>query len=205
MITAESTLAPLCCPRRLDIELLALDLDTCKRCTGTDANIQSALDAVAALLREAGVEVAVNKTVVRTAEQAERLRFESSPTVRINGRDVAAEARESPYGDCGELCGCNGGVSCRVWVWKGKEYTEAPRAMLIDAILRAYAQPEQPCPASCQPFQLPENLRRFFAASAVQAPAAASGGCCDTTSCCEPSAKEECCGPRPQPAGCGCK
>src|SRR5687768_11908017 len=86
---------PLATPKRLDVELLALDLNTCRRCTGTAANIRAALASAADLLREAGAEVVLRETVVRTAEQAERLRFESSPTVRINGHDIAVEARES--------------------------------------------------------------------------------------------------------------
>jgi hypothetical protein len=194
------------CRKRLTVELFALDLDMCKRCTGTDANIRSALDAVANVLREAGAEVAVQRVVVTTAEQAERLRFASSPTIHINGRDVAVEARESPCGDCGELCGCNGGVNCRVWVWQGREYLEAPTAMIVDAILRAYTRDDSPAAAASPPFRLPENLRRFFAASATrQPPKEASAECCDRTACCEPSARSECCGPAPQPAACGCK
>jgi hypothetical protein len=206
VVTAESSIDCPACPKRLTIELLALDLNTCKRCTGTDANVRSAVDTVAGILREAGVEVDIRQVVVKTADQAERLRFESSPTVRVNGRDIAVELRESPCGDCGELCGCNGGVNCRVWVWQGKEHLEAPRAMIIDAILRAYAGSDRPAAVSCRPFRLPENLRKFFAASAVQPPpGAASGECCDKTACCEPDAKSGCCGPEPQSAKCGCK
>ena len=206
MATAKSSVDSPAYPKRLTIELLALDLDTCKRCAGTDANIQSALDAVAGVLREVGAEVGVRKIVVKSADQAERLRFESSPTIRVNGRDIALELRESSCGECGELCACDGGVDCRVWVWQGKEYLEAPKAMIIDAILRAYAQPDQPVAVPSRPFRLPENLRKFFTASAVQPPPeVASGECCDQTSCCEPSAKSGCCGPEPQPASCGCR
>jgi hypothetical protein len=191
--------------RRLTIELFALDLTSCSRCVGTNANIRSALAAVAGVLQEAGVEVEVRTVVVKTADQAERLRFESSPTIRVNGRDIALELRESSCGECGELCACDGGVDCRVWVWQGKEYLEAPRAMIIDAILQAYAGSDRPAAAS-RPFRLPENLRQFFAASAAQPHAGtAAAECCDTTACCEPAAKSACCGPEPQSAGCGCK
>jgi hypothetical protein len=199
MLTAESCLNASPDPKRLTVELLALDLDTCLRCTGTDTNTRSAVDAVAGALREAGVEIDVRKVVVKTAEQAERLCFESSPTVRINGRDVAGERRESPCGDCGELCGCDGAIDCRVWVWQGKEYLEAPKAMLIDAILRAYAQPDRPAAVPCEPYRLPENLRKFFAEGA------AGSECCDKSACCEPAAKPVCCGPEPHAAGCGCQ
>jgi hypothetical protein len=206
MVAAESSAESPPCPGRLTIELLALDLDTCKRCVGTGANVRSALEAVAAVLREAGAEIELRTVVVKSADQAESLRFESSPTVRIDGRDVALEQRESPCGDCGELCACEGGVDCRVWVWQGEEHLEAPKAMIIDAILRAYARSDPPAVAPSRPFRLPENLRRFFAARAAQArQEGPSGKCCDTTSCCEPAAKPACCGPQPEPAGCGCR
>lgn len=190
-------------PRRLTIELLALDLKTCGRCTGTDANLESAIDAVAGVLREADVEVAVRRTVVESAEQAQQLRFESSPTIRINGRDIALELKESNCGDCGDICGCEGQVDCRVWVWQGREYTEAPKALIADAILRAYAQAWEPLPTA-PTFHLPGNLRAFFRASSAKA-ANADNDCCDRTACCDESAKEECCGAGAGAGACGCK
>ncbi len=192
--------------RKLTIELLALDLNTCGRCTGTGANLDAALATVADVLREADVEVEVRKTVVTSAAQAERLRFESSPTIRINGRDIALELRESNCGDCGDICGCEGQVDCRVWVWQGKEHVEAPKALIIDAILRAYGQAWEPLPKPDKRYHLPENLKKFFAATAAQSAAAASeDDCCDRTACCEESEKEACCGAASSEEVCGCK
>ena len=190
--------------RRLTIELLALDLDTCGRCTGTGANLDAAIATVAGVLREADVEVDVRKTVVSTARQAEELRFESSPTIRINGRDIALDLRESNCGDCGDICGCEGQVDCRVWVWQGREYTEAPKALIIDAVLRAYSHAWEPAQPSRE-FRLPDNLRNFFAATAAKAAPRPADACCDTAPCCEPSAKAACCGVQTDGETCGCK
>ncbi len=190
--------------RTLTIELLALDLDTCGRCTGTDANLDAAIETVADVLREADVDVEVRKTVVKTAAQAEQLRFESSPTIRINGRDIALELRESNCGDCGDICGCEGQVDCRVWVWNGQEHTEAPKALVIDAILRAYGQAWEPLPGSSKRFQLPENLRMFFEAKA-QPITQAKDDCCDRTTCCDQGEKSACCGSESENATCGCE
>jgi hypothetical protein len=44
---------------------------------------------------------APRKTLVETAEQARELLFVSSPTLRINGRDIALELKESPCGSGG--------------------------------------------------------------------------------------------------------
>jgi len=171
--------------RTIEIELLALDLDTCGRCTGTERNLEGAVAAVSDLFREAGTEVRVTRRVIRSAEEAIRHRLVSSPTIRLDGRDIALELRESDCGDCGDLCGCAGGVDCRVWVWQGREYTEAPRAMIIDALLGAYGAPAVE-PARVAAYRLPENLRAFFAARAAGA-AATAGACCGgDASCCAP-------------------
>jgi len=151
--------------RPLIVELLALDLSTCGRCRGTDRNIEAAVHELRPILARTGVSLQFRKTVVRTAQQAAILRFRSSPTVRINGRDVPIEFRESRCGDCTTLVErkpCE--VECRVWVWQGREYTEAPKELIVDAILRAYpAAFEDSPPAPTEPFELPENLKRFFA------------------------------------------
>lgn len=173
--------------RTLTIDLLALDLGTCGRCTRTDRNLAAAARILTDRLRAEGVTVQVRKTVVRTAEEAVRLRFESSPTIRVDGRDIALELRESPCGDCTDLCGCNEDVTCRVWVWRGREYTEAPTEMIVEGVLHAYREDGEPAAAPTGPFELPENLRRFFAARDRRSSSASS--CCPPSSegCCPPS------------------
>ena len=174
----------------LTIELLALDLTSCGRCTATERNLEQALEAVSAVLREAEVETKVEKHVVTTAEQAERVRMIASPTLRVNGEDIAFELRESNCGDCGDLCGCGGGVDCRVWGWKGKEYLEAPQAMIVDAILRAYAT--GPSPRQPGEYRLPQNLQKFFAMKSRRAGAKIDGVQADSC-CAEPTATSGCC------------
>lgn len=170
--------------RHLTVELLAIDLATCGRCVRTEASLESALRAAAARLADEGVEVYVRKVVVRTAEEAERVRLESSPTIRVDGRDIALDLRESPCADCTALCGCGGDVACRVWVWEGREHLEAPEAMIEDAVLRACRTVQTVAPPSAPPpFRLPDNLRRFFAARAdgERAGATGDGGCCGSS------------------------
>jgi hypothetical protein len=178
--------------RTLEIELLALDLDTCGRCTRTDRNLDEAVDAVSRVFEEAGAEVRVTRRVIRSAEEAERHRLVSSPTIRLDGRDISLELRESSCGDCDELCGCEGGVDCRVWVWQGREHLEAPRAMIIDALLRAYGASPSPVAPPPQAYRLPENLRAFFEARKPRKArgGAASGACCGgEPGCCVPRAE----------------
>jgi hypothetical protein len=162
--------------RVLTIELLALDLSTCGRCTGTSANLDEALGLASARLREAGIATQVRRTIVASEEQAVRLRFLSSPTIRVDGRDVALELRESDCGDCADLCGSDGGVGCRVWVWEGREYVEAPVPLLVDAVLEAATKPAAPA-APTGPFRLPENLHGFFRERAKSGKGS-TAGCC---------------------------
>lgn len=203
------TIGPVDTPRsgqRLRIDFLYLDLTTCTRCRGTDRSLGAALTSVADVLRAAGVEVEVNKVLVTTEEQARAWRFVISPTIRVNGTDIALKQRESVCGS--EACtdGCGDQIACRVWVYRGREYTEPPAELIVDVILRhVYGEPAESVPGR---YELPENLRRFFAgrAAAPERPAPQSE-CCEPAeqqSCCDAGAKQDCCGSGTEP-GCGCR
>jgi len=199
------------------IDFLFLDLTTCTRCRGTDRSLGSALTAVADVLEAAGIEVEVNKVHVASEEQARAWRFVTSPTIRVNGADIALELRESSCGS--EACtdGCGDQIACRVWVHRGREYTEPPVAMIVDAMLR-HVYGTAPRPASAPRHELPENLRRFFAGTAASARPAQSIpdtqptevvqiGCCPPgvqQTYCDASTKPECCGDDTE-QGCGCQ
>jgi Domain of unknown function (DUF2703) len=160
--------------RKLRIDLLFLDLTTCTRCLGADRSLEAALERVGDVLRAAGVEPEVNKVWVESAEQARALRFVSSPTIRVDGEDVALELRESPCG--AEACtdGCGANTGCRVWVYRGAEYTEPPVEMIVDAILRrVYGGVASPRADVVAAYELPENLARFFAGRT-----SSEGACC---------------------------
>ncbi|MGQ0572558.1 MAG: DUF2703 domain-containing protein [Armatimonadota bacterium] len=192
--------------RRVAVEFLFIDLEVCARCLGTNTNLEAALSEVSQLLAMAGIEVSVTKTLVESEEQARALRFFSSPTIRVNGKDIALEFRESRCETC-ESCACNGTVNCRVWVFQGREYTEAPTAMIVDAILReVYAGQPQSAPEQ-GPFEdVPGDLTRFFAGKAQQK-ATEESSCCsvgEQASCCEPTEKASCCS-SPDSGSCGCK
>jgi hypothetical protein len=192
--------------RPLEIEFMYLDLETCTRCRGTDANLEAALTEVERVLDAAGVEVVVRKTLVSSADQAQALGFISSPTIRVNGQDIALELRESSCAECGEACGCDGAIDCRVWVWRGQEYTAAPKAMIMDAILReAYSGTAQTVSPALTSANVPENLARYFAGKKQLVAEPAS--CCapvEQASCCEPSQKASCCG-EATAGSCGCR
>jgi hypothetical protein len=159
--------------RTVAIDFLFLDLSTCGRCLGTGANIETALAAVEGVLRAIGARVELHRVHVQSVEQARELRFVSSPTIRLNGRDIASEAVES---ECGaDVCGCGSGASCRVWRYLGREYTEAPVGLIVDAVLSELYAGTARADSPAAAYELPDNLVRVFAAKDAGAP---GGGCC---------------------------
>lgn len=166
-----SSTASLCCsptpqtdgkslplPKRIAIDFLYLDLNTCERCIATGGTLDEALTALAPAFQAMNYVVDVNKVNITTKELAERYRFISSPTIRVNGVDISTELKESDCKDCGELSGCN--VDCRVFVYEGEDFEQPPVAMIIDGIMRvlhgAQVQVEQ------KPYTIPDNLTKYF-------------------------------------------
>jgi hypothetical protein len=189
--------------RQIDIEFLFLDLTTCTRCVGTGENLETALDKVAQVLDSANMGVNIRKVLIETAAQAQAHHFITSPTIRVNGRDIALDTRESLCDSCTELCGCEEGTNCRVWLYQGQEYNEAPVGLIVEAILQEAFRTDAVVSENVPLYdEVPANLTNFFAAKDD------SASCCSATTqavCCEPSAKDACCGETAVSGSCGCQ
>jgi hypothetical protein len=81
--------------RELRIEFLFLDLETCVRCRATDATLLAAIERTRPALDTLGVAVSMTRTLVSNEALARSLGFVSSPTIRIDGVDIAGELVES--------------------------------------------------------------------------------------------------------------
>lgn len=147
--------------KELVIDFLYLDLTVCERCQGADSNLDGAIKDVSHVLNAAGYHVRVNKVNISSEELAKEYKFLSSPTMRINGVDIALDEKESDCKGCGDLCGDS--VDCRVWEYEGIEYTEPPKEMIINAILKAVYGGQSISQASQMEYTVPENLKVFFA------------------------------------------
>ena len=190
--------------RTVEVDFLYLDLTACSRCRASDDALDATVEILRPVLDSLGTGVEVRKTLVETEEQACTLGFVSSPTILVNGRDVAGDLLESSCSECGELCGCEGEVDCRVWDYRGKLHTEAPTGLLVEAIL-AEVGPSSTTRSERTPFvDVPENLRRFFVGTGA---ARDASPCCSTekqATCCEPADKADCCGDT-SGSSCGCR
>lgn len=146
--------------KKLMIDFLYLDLTVCERCQGTESNLDQAIDEVDRVLKAAGYEVQLNKINIITKDMAVKHRFLSSPTIRINGNDISLEVSETPCKDCGDLCGDT--VDCRSWIYEGNEYSEPPKEMIVNSILKVVYGGDKDKPADQKEYELPQNLELFF-------------------------------------------
>jgi hypothetical protein len=156
------------------IDFLFLDRETCTRCKGTEAALDEAIALTRPALGALGQAAAVRKVHVQSRDQAEAEDFVVSPTIRVNGADIHPEILLNSCAECGDLCGCEDGVDCRVWRHRGEEFTEPPVALLVEAIMTAAVGAGAREGAGSQPASLPD----YFGAQQD------ADACCDKTTCC---------------------
>ncbi|VBB06459.1 Hypothetical protein LUCI_1691 [Lucifera butyrica] len=143
------------------IDFLYIDLSVCERCQRTGSTLDEAIEDVKKILEAAGYDIKVNYVHVQTEEQAEELGFISSPTIRISGRDIQMDVKETLCESCGDLCGED--IDCRVWIYEGKEYTVPPKPMIVNAILGSiYGNNSAQDSQKNSKTEVPPNLKKIF-------------------------------------------
>lgn len=161
--------------RTVLVEYLYLDLNTCERCIGTDAELKEVLDTISPALALAGYTLEYRKVEMSTREIATDYRFVSSPTIRVNGRDLCTNVAENNCSCCGEISGTQ--VDCRVFEYGGETYEVPPKAMLAEAILTAvFGANDEIQPM--KDYTMPNNLRSFYDGKQRKAECGCSGGNC---------------------------
>ena len=161
--------------KRINIEFLYLDLDVCDPCKSSESATVAALEEVANVLRATGAEIELNRIRVESLEQAIALGFQTSPTIRVGGRDLQLNFKESHCQTCSELSGTE--TNCRIWDFQGCEHKSLPKAMLIEAVLREIFGGAE----NSEAVQIAEsdaglkNLAAFFAAKSQKESAGQSG------------------------------
>ncbi len=160
--------------KQVVVDYLYLDLKTCDRCVGTDQVLEEVLGELAPAFELAGYDIIFNLIEITDSELAEKHRFLSSPTIRVNGHDICQSVQENDCGCCGEISGT--AVDCRVFEYEDKLYEVPPKEMLAEAVLKyAFVKAE-----ADGEYTLPENLKRFFEGKEKKSSCCCSGtnGCC---------------------------
>ncbi len=121
----------------------------------------------------------LHKVHVTSYGQALQLGFVSSPTIRVNGQDLALEVRESHCSSCSAISGTE--TYCRVWDFEGREYKAAPKALIIEAVLKTvYGSAEQQDKVPADSRRMANslaNLKSFFDGTRVAATSCGDGAC----------------------------
>lgn len=161
--------------KRVLIEYLYLDLQTCERCIGTDVVLDEVVNLITPTLQLAGYEVEYDNIEMKTSEIAIQYKFLSSPTIRVNGQDICQSVAENSCGCCSGISGTD--VNCRIFEYNKETYEVPPKEMLAKAILNAvFGNHKSSC--SCGGYKLPENLRDFFEGKKSKSKCSCKGNCC---------------------------
>jgi hypothetical protein len=162
----------------VDVEFLEVDMSPerasgCGACDSARGRLRAAIETAEPVLEELGVQVRIRDVLVETEEQARILAFKASPTIKVGGIELVPEHR-APEGDQA----AEGGED-RAWLWRGEEHALPPKAMILDAILRAYAvldgEVHEPA-ASAGRYEVPPYVRRFLGTGASGRAAAPTEG-----------------------------
>lgn len=161
--------------KKITVEYLYLDMQSCERCIGTDRILDEVMLTLTPALMLAGFTVEYGKIEMQTAEIAIQHQFLSSPTIRVNGHDICRSVAENSCGCCGEISGTD--VACRVFEYNGETFEVPPREMLAEAILQTiFGQSTGGC--SCGGYELPENLKSFFEGKKNKPSCSCNDNCC---------------------------
>lgn len=146
------------------VDFLFLDLDCCDRCQGADERVASAVERCHDVLAACGFSLTLNQLYMESPELAERYRFESSPTIRVNGVDICPSIEENDCACCSDISGTD--VTCRVFPFNGTYYEVPPTDLIVRGIMEVALQGQKP-PCCQPPYVMPENLRAFYEGKAL--------------------------------------
>lgn len=162
--------------KKVLIEYLYLDLESCDRCIGTDTALDEVMMTLTPALCLANYEVKYRKIEISTAQQAEQYQLLSSPTIRLNGKDLFGNVKENSCSCCSKMSGSE--IDCRIFDYEGVSYEVPPKEMMAEAILRTvFSESESGCSYSSK-YKLPENLKSFFEGKKSVKKCSCRNGCC---------------------------
>src|SRR6056297_4027684 len=99
---------------------------------------------------------------IDSMDLAKKYKFLSSPTIKVRGKDIQKEIKESSYESCGDIC--NDSVNCRVWTYQGVEYNNPPKGLILVKLIK-YIYCDFSVESNAEKYTLPDNLKKFFKSS----------------------------------------
>jgi len=154
----------------LKVDFLFLDDSVCVPCGNTAQALSVAVDMLIPPLSTMGINLSVEQIHVTDQKVAAEHEFLTSPTIRVNGRDIDPARTEDNCSTCGDLAGGTTPVKCRNWHWHGNVYQAAPVGKVVEAIMEEALNLIKDGEGCCvgaeegQDYALPDNLRKFFVA-----------------------------------------
>ena len=141
------------------VDFLFLDLACCDRCQGTDERVARAVERCRPVLSACGYNLVLNQIYVETPQLAERYRFESSPTIRVDGVDICPSIEENDCDCCSDIS--DAAVKCRIFPFNGTYYEVPPTDMLVRGIMEVVLGGKR-AEASETEYVMPQNLIDFY-------------------------------------------
>ena len=114
------------------LELFALDTIACGPCVSAMASLHAAAATLSHELTGDGYVVATRVILLENTTHAAELGISSSPTVRVNGHDIALDTDEAPCTTCSALAGVS--IECRTYEWDGQRFDHPPVPLIVDAV-----------------------------------------------------------------------
>lgn len=161
--------------KKVVVEYLYLDLNTCERCMGTDTMLDQVMQVLTPALTLAGFAVEYMKVEIKSAEIAKQYQFVSSPTIRVNGQDITNSVAENDCGCCSDISDAD--VACRVVEYQGETFEIPPKEMLAEGILRLVFGVQNES-HTLDGYDFPDNLKKFFDGKKAKDSCSCKGGCC---------------------------
>lgn len=160
--------------RKITIDYLYLDLQSCERCIGTDMKLEEVLRLIQPLMKLIDYQITYRKFQIQSIELAEKYHFLSSPTIRINDVDINSSVIETECDCCSNISGA--AVNCRVFKHEEHTYEIPTIEMLTEAILKAIFCKE--VVTRDNEYLLPQNLRKFFEGKEKNNQCSCKNDCC---------------------------
>lgn len=156
----------------LTVEVLGVEMSKqtgaagCSSCDETRGRLVEALAAVQPLFDMVGVEPKIVDRWISSEHEARSERVSASPTIRIGSVEVKPQHVDNSE-------------KGRIWQWQGKDYTQPPVGLLLDLLMKGYAQSQSA--DSLDAAAISPYLKQFFNDRDT---AQAARDCC-ASNCCQ--------------------